>query len=75
MIINDSQPQSLTSTDVHSFYQDVFITDMNKQISKCAEEASDFKLKMIQNSNLLEKVGIVILLKISNFTLNSLLLI
>lgn len=52
----DMPSDNLTSTDVHSFYQDVFITDLQNEIMKKENETVDFKRQMIENSNLVSKL-------------------
>lgn len=41
--MGDMDVDKITSTEVHSFYQDVFITDLQKEILKKAEESSGIK--------------------------------
>ena len=50
----DSSP--LVSTDVHSFYHDVFITDLNKEINTISEEATSYKVQISEQSILIDKL-------------------
>lgn len=43
LLLNDMPVDKITSTDVHSFYQDVFITDLQKEIVRRDHETSDIK--------------------------------
>ena len=46
-----------SSTEVHSFYQDVFITDLNKEINMKNEQADHFKLKISGQAIIIDRLN------------------
>ncbi|CAI2383062.1 unnamed protein product [Moneuplotes crassus] len=47
---------SILSTDVHTFYQDVFITDLNKQIDKNNQKEGEYKKQITEQAIIIEKL-------------------
>ena len=45
-----------TSTDVHSFYQEIFITDLEKKLIEKDEESSGLNKQIIENANCFERL-------------------
>ena len=50
LLIKDADPER-KGAEVHSFYQDIFITDLQKEINRKDEEMSNFKMKYIERSD------------------------
>lgn len=47
---------SINCLDVHTFYQDVFITDLNKQIDKNNQKEGEYKKQISEQAILIEKL-------------------
>ena len=56
LLMDDIDLDKITSTDVHSFYQDIFITDLQKKLLEKSEESSGLNKQIIETSNTLEKL-------------------
>lgn len=55
-LLGDDETSVFKSTDVHSFYQDVFITDLNKEIHSINEEAGVYKKQISEQAMQIEKL-------------------